>query len=223
MKKRKSVLHWWSILADNYGWLWKNNLLYLLCIAPSVICGFLFFLFHAYLFLMIAAVGLVLAGPGILAVQKAALDTALEKHRNIRTSFRGLYRKYFRIGCRFGLVLMTGIILIGKPVYFALSINSPMFPVLLCFSGMWLLLWFCSSSQVLSCLCADEKTTFPEILKNIFAPGAAGIMFGLSKFVWVYLCGFVPTLAVALALLGIPIFSQYSILYYMCNQGDKDE
>lgn len=54
--KRKSISRWWTILTDELGWLWVNNLFYLLCIAPSVICGFLFTSFHSYLFLVLATV-----------------------------------------------------------------------------------------------------------------------------------------------------------------------
>lgn len=222
MKKRKSIFHWWSILADNYDWLWKNNLLYLMCIAPSVICGFLFFRFHAYLFLLLAVAGLILASPGILAFHRTALDAAVETPQTVRARFWGLYRNYFSIGCRLGAVMAGGIPLIGMPIYFALSINNPCFSSLLCLGGMWLLLWLSSSSQVLSFLCTGEKFAVPELFQKVFAPGAIGILFGLMKLAWVYLCILVPTFAVAIALLGLPGVLRFSVLYYLYNQGDEN-
>lgn len=223
MKKGKSVLRWWSILTDNYGWLWKNNLFYLLCIAPSAICGFLFFLFHAYLFLFLGAFGLILAGPGILAIYQSARDAAQETPKTVRNRFAGLYRKHFRTGCLAGSILAAGMILIGMPIYFALSINSPMFPTLLCFGGMWLLLWLSSSSQVFCLLCTEDKFTFSELLQKVFEPGVVGIVFGLAKLAWGCLCIFVPAFSVALAILGLPTVLRFSILYYMYNQGDEHE
>lgn len=223
MKKGKSVLRWWSILADNYGWLWKNNLLYLLCLLPSVICGFLFFLFHAYLFLAIAVAGLILAGPGVLATHQSVLYAALETPRTVRISFWSLYRKFFRMGCRLGSILAAGIILIGMPIYYALSITSGFFPALLCLGGMWLLLWLGSSMQVLSHLCSGEKFLSPKLLRKIFAPGVVCVVFGLAQFAWICLCCFVPAFAGALALLGLPTVIRFSILYDMYDQGDKDE
>lgn len=223
MKKRKSILHWWSILTDNYGWLWKSNLLYLLCIAPGVICGFLFFLFHAYLFLAIAAAGLVLAGPGVLAIHQSALAAALETPQTLRISFWRLYRKFFRMGCRMGLIFATGIVLIGMPIYYALSINSKIFPTLLCLGSMWLLLWLSSSYQVLSHLCSGEKFLSPKLLQKIFTPGGVCIVFGLAQFAWGCLCCFISVFAATLALLGLPTVIRFSVLYYMYNQGDNDE
>lgn len=223
MKKRKSISHWWSILADNYGRLWKSNLLYLLCVAPGAICGFLFFLFHAYLFLIFGVIGLILAGPGILAMHRTALDGALDTPQTDRTSFPSLYRKYFRTGCIAGLILAAGILLIGMPIYFALSIQSPLFPALLCLGGMWLVLWLSSSSQVFCLLCTEDKFTLSELLQSVFAPGAVGIVFGLAKLAWVCLCLFVPAVAAALAILGLPTVLRFSIFYYLYNQGDEHE
>lgn len=223
MEKRRSLLRWWHILADNYGWLWKNNLLYLLCIAPGVICGFLFFIFHAYLFLAIAAVGLILAGPGVLAIHQSALYTSAETPQTLRIPFWHLYRKFFSTGCCMGLVFAAGSILIGTPIYFALAINSTIFPALLCLGCMWLLLWLSCSSQVLSYLCSGEKFIFSNLLREIFAPGIACIGFGVTKFAWGCLCCFLPTFAAALALLGLPAVIRFSILYYLYDQGDEHE
>lgn len=223
MKKRKSISHWWSILADNYGWLWKNNLLYLMCIAPSVICGFLFFLFHAYLFLALAAVTLVIAGPAILASQKTILDAALEEPRMVRIRFVVAYRTNLRNGILLGLVLAAAMILIVMPVHFALLINSPVLPLVVfacCFS---LLLWHSCSSQVLTMLCTGGRYNGGQLLREIFEPGIMSALFGLVKLLWVFLFFFTPVFTVSLALLGAPAIIKFSILYYLYNQGDENE
>lgn len=223
MKKRKSISHWWSILTGNYGRLWKSNLLYLLCVAPGAICGFLFFLFHAYLFLILGVIGLILADPGILAMHRAALDGALDTPQTDRASFPSLYRKYFRSGCIAGLILAVGMLLIGMPIYFALSIQNPLFPALLCLGGMWLVLWLSSSSQVCYLLSTADNFPFSQLLPSVFAPGAVGIVLGLVKLAWVCLCLFVPAVAAALAILGLPTILRFSIFYYLYNQGDENE
>lgn len=122
-----------------------------------------------------------------------------------------------------GLIFAAVTVLIGMPVYFALSINSTILPVLLCLGGMWLLLWLSCSSQVLSHLCSGEKFLSSKLLQNIFAPGIVCIGFGLTKFAWGGLCCFLPAFAAALALLGLPAVIRFSILYYLYDQGDEHE
>lgn len=221
--KRKSISHWWSIVVDNYGWLWKNNLLYLLCIAPSVICGFLFFSSHAYIFLALAAVAFVIAGPGILAMQKTMLDAAVEEPRTVRIRFFSVYRKCLPRGILLGVALAIAMVLIGIPVYFALTINSPVFPVVAFTCCLSLLLWYSSSSQLLARLCTYEKANWIQILQEIFEPGVVSVIFGLIKLLWVFLFVFSPTFAVSLALLGAPAIIKFSVLYYLYNQGDANE
>ena len=223
MKKRKSISHWWSILADNYGWLWKNNLLYLLCIAPSVICGFLFFSFHAYLFLALSLLFLISSGPAALAVQKVALDAALEEPGVIRMRFFGVYRKCLCRGMLLGLVLAVAMVLIGLPVYFALAINSPVLPLLAFACCLSLLLWYSCSAQLLAMLCACEKVNWTQLPRGIFEPGIMSVVFGFAKLLWVFLFFFAPAFTASLALLGAPAIIKFSILYYLYNQGDTNE
>ncbi len=223
MKKRKSISHWWSILADNYGQLWKNNLLYLLCIAPSVICGFLFFSFHAYLFLVLSLLFLIFSGPAVLAVQRAALDAALEEPRVIRMHFFNVCRKYLRRGMLLGLFLAVAIVLVGLPVYFALTINSLILPLIVFACAMSLLLWCSCSSQLLAMLCAYDKVNWTQLLREIFEPGIMSAVLGAVKLLWIFLFFFVPTFAASLALLGVPATIRFSILYYLYNQGDVNE
>ena len=223
MKKRKSLLHWWSLLADNYGWLWKNNLLYLLCIAPSVICGFLFFSFHAYLFLILCLLFLILAGPAVLAGHKSALDVALEEQGTIRMQFFGVYRQHLHGGMLIGLVMAVALVLIGVPVYFALTINSTVLPLIAFVCCLSLLLWYSCSSQLLTMLSTGEKLNWERILRDIFEPGIISVVLGFVRLLWVFLILFVPTLAMSLALLGAPEIINFSILYYLYNQGDENE
>lgn len=223
MKKRKSISHWWSILADNYGWLWKNNLLYLLCIAPSVICGFLFFSFHAYLFLALSLLFLIFSGPAVLAVQKVALDAALEEPGAIRMHFFNACRKYLRRGMRFGLLLAVAMVLVGLPIYFALTINSPSIPLIVFACAMSLLLGCSCSSQLLTMLCSCDKVNWTQLLRELFEPGIMSAVFGVIKLLWIFLFFFAPTFAASLALLGAPAIIRFSILYYLYNQGDVNE
>ena len=188
MMKRKSISHWWSILTDELGWLWVNNLLYLLCIAPSVICGFLFVSFHAYLFLVLAVVAFVIAGPGILAVQKTILTAAVEESKVVRIRFAAAYRTNLRKGIYLGVVLAVAMILIGMPVYFALSISSQILGLIVFACCMSLLLWYSSSSQFLSAFCANKSMDWEKLLREIFEPGFMSVVFGLVKLVWVFLC-----------------------------------
>lgn len=223
MKKRKSISHWWSILADNYGWLWNNNLLYLLCIAPSVLCGFLFLSFHAYLFLVLSLLFLIFSGPAVLAIQKVALDAALEEPRVTRIRFFSVYRKCLCRGILLGLVLAVAMVLIGLPVYFALAINSPVLPLVVFACCLPLLLWNSCSSQLLAILCACEKVNWAQLLREIFEPGIMSVVFGFAKLLWVFLFFFAPVFTVSLALLGAPAIIKFSILYYLYNQGDVNE
>ena len=220
--KRKSISHWWSILTDELGWLWVNNLLYLLCIAPSVLCGFLFFYFHAYLFLVLAAVAFVIAGPAILAIQKTIMDAAVEVPRMVRNRFFTVYWLNFRKGIILGFALAVALILIGMPVYFALSINSPLLGMMIFACCMSLLLWYSSSSQLLSGLCAHEELDRENLLQEIFGPGFMSVLFGLIKLVWGFLCLFVPVFSVYCALAGIPALIRFTILYYLYNSGDAN-
>lgn len=221
--KRKSISRWWTILTDELGWLWVNNLFYLLCIAPSVICGFLFISFHAYLFLVLATVTFVMAGPAILAIHKTTLDTALEESRMVRIRFFAAYRAYMVKGILFGLVLALAMILIGMPVYFALSINSPLLGLIVFACCMSLLLWHSSSSQFLSGLCLNKKSNWGELLQEIFGPGFMSVVFGLIKLVWFFLCLFAPVFSVSCALVGVPTLIRFTILYYLYNPGDVNE
>lgn len=210
-------------MVDNYGWLWKNNLLYLLCIAPSVICGFLFFSFHAYLFLALSLLFLIFSGPAVLAVQKVALDAALEKPSAIRLRFFSVYRECLCRGTLFGLVLAVAMVLIGLPVYFALVINSPVLPMVAFVCCLSLLLWYSCSSQLLAMLCACEKVNWAQLLREIFEPGIMSTVFGLVKLLWVFVFLFAPAFTASLALLGAPVIIKFSILYYLYNQGDVNE
>ena len=221
--KRKSISHWWSILADNYGRLWKNNLLYLLCIAPSVICGFLFFSFHAYLFLALSLLFLIFSGSAVLAVQRVALDAALEEPSAIRIHFLNACRKYLRRGMLFGLLLAVAMVLVGLPVYFALTISSPIVPLIVFACAMSLLLWCSCSSQLLTMLCSCDKVNWTRLLREIFEPGIMSAVFGVIKLLWIFLDFFAPTFAASLALLGAPAIIRFSILYYLYNQGDVNE
>lgn len=223
MKKRKSISHWWSLLADNYGWLWKNNLLYLLCIAPSVICGFLFFSFHAYLFLALSLLFLLTSGPAVLAIQKVALDAALEEPRVIRMRFFSVHRKCLYRGMLLGLVLAVAMVLIGLPVYFALAINSPVLPLVVFACCLSLLIWNSCSSQLLAMLCTCEKVNWAQLLREIFEPGIMSVVFGFVKLLWVFFSFFAPVFTASLALLGAPAIINFSILYYLYNQGDVNE
>ena len=220
--KRKSISHWWSILADELGWLWVNNLLYLLCLAPSVMCGFLFFYFHTYLFLLLAAVAFVIAGPGILAIQKTILDAAVEEPRMVRIRFFAAYRKNFRKGIILGFALAAALLFVGLPVYYALSINSPLLGMLIFACCVSLLLWYSSSSQLLSELCSYEKLNRENLLREIFGPGFVSVIFGLVKLAWIFLCLFVPVFATSCALAGIPVLIRFTILYYIYNSGDAN-
>lgn len=210
-------------MADNYGWLWKNNLLYLLCIAPSVICGFLFFSFHAYLFLALSLLFLIFLGPAVLAVQKVALDAALEEPSVIRMRFFNACRKYLRRGMLFGLLLAVAMVLIGLPVYFALAINSSVLPLVVFACCLPLLLWNSCSSQLLTMLCSYDKVNWAQLLREIFEPGIMSAVFGVIKLLWIFLFFFTPTFAASLALLGAPAIIRFSILYYLYNQGDVNE
>ena len=221
--KRKSISRWWTILTDDLGWLWVNNLFYLLCIAPSVICGFLFISFHAYLFLVLAAVTFVMAGPAILSIHKTTLDTALEEPRTVRIRFLTAYRAYMVKGILLGLVLALAMILIGMPVYFALSINSPLLGLIVFACCMSLLLWHSSSSQLLSELCLNRKSNWEELLQEIFGPGFMSVVFGLIKLVWLFLCLFAPVFSISCALVGVPTLIRFTILYYLYNPGDVNE
>ena len=223
MMKRKSISHWWSILTDELGWLWVNNLLYLLCIAPSVICGFLFISFHAYLFLVLAVIAFVVAGPAILAIHKTTLDTAIEESRMVRIRFLAAYQAYAGKGILLGLVLALAMILFGMPVYFALSINSPLLGLIVFACCMSLLLWHSSSSQFLSGLCLNRKLNLENLLHQIFAPGFMSVVFGLIKLVWVFLYLFAPGFAISCSLVGVPTLIRFTILYYLYNQGDANE
>ncbi len=220
--KRKSISHWWSILADETGWLWVNNLLYLLCIAPSVICGFLFFYFHAYLFLALAAVAFVIAGPGILAIQKTILDAAVEEPKMVRNRFFAAYCKNLRKGIVLGFTLALALLLIGMPVYFALSINSPLLGTMVFACCISLLLWYSSSSQLLSGLCTHKNPAWKNLLREIFGPGFVSVIFGLVKLAWVFLCLVAPVFAISCALVGIPTLIRFTILYYLYNPGDAN-
>ena len=221
--KRKSISRWWSILTDELGWLWVNNLLYLLCIAPSVICGFLFVSFHAYLFLALAVIAFVIAGPGILAIQKTILDAAVEEPKVVRVRFVSAYRTNLRKGIHLGLMLAVAMILIGMPVYFALSINSPILGLIVFSCCMSLLLWYSSSSQLLSIFCSNKRMDWEKLLQEIFEPGFMSVVFGMVKLVWVFLCLFAPVFAISCALIGVPAFIRFTILYYLYNPGDVDE
>ena len=220
--KRKSVSHWWSILSDELGWLWINNLLYLLCIAPSVICGFLFISFHAYVFLAGAVVAFVVAGPAILTIQKTVMDAATEIPRTVRIRFFGAYRKNLRKGLLLGLMLAVALVLVGIPVYFALSINSPMLTLMVFACCMSLLLWYSSSSQLLAVLCADKRLNCENILREVFSQGFMSVVFGLVKLAWVFLCLFKPVLAISCTLIGVPALIRFTILYYLYNPGDEN-
>ena len=221
--KRKSISHWLSILTDELGWLWVNNLLYLLCIAPSVICGFLFFYFHAYLFLVLAAVAFVIAGPAVLAIQKTILDAAAEVQSIVRNRFFTVYRLHFRKGIVLGFSLAVALILIGMPVYFALSINSPLLGMMIFACCMSLLLWYCSSSQLLSDFCTSKSLDWEMLLREIFEPGFMSVVFGVVKLLWVFLCLFTPVFAISCALIGVPALIRFTILYYLYNPGDANE
>lgn len=222
MMKRKSISHWWSILADELGWLWGNNLLYLLCMAPGVICGFLFFYFHAYLFLVLAAAAFVIAGPGILAIQKTTLDAAVEVPKMVRNRFFAVFRKNFRKGVMLGSALAGAMLFIGMPAYFAMSINSPLLGVIIFAGCMPLLIWYSSSSQLLSGLGSQEKLDWENLLREIFGPGFLSVIFGLVKLAWVFLCLFAPVFAVSCALAGLPALIRFTLLYSLYNPGDEN-
>ena len=222
MMKRKSISHWWSVLTGELGWLWGNNLLYFLCIVPSVVCGFLFLHFHAYLFLVLAAAFLAIAGPGILAIQKTTLDAATEVPGMVRSQFTAAYRVYFRRGILLGSALAMAWILIGMPVYFALSIRSPLLGILVFSCCMWMLFWYSCEPQLLSGLCTHKKLERENLLREIFAPGFASVIFALVRLGWVLLCLYRPAFAVSCALAGIPVLIRFTILYYLYNQGDEN-
>lgn len=209
-------------MTEELGWLWGNNLLYLLCIGPSVICGFLFVYFHAYLFLVLAAGAFILAGPGILAIQKTILDAAEEVPKMVRSRFFAGYRQNFRRGILLGLVLAAALVLIGMPVYFALSINSPLLGMMSFACCMWLLLWLSSSSQLLACLCRKKEPDRGNLLREIFGPGFVSVLFGLVKLAWMLLCLLAPTFALSCALVGVPALIRFTILYYLYNPGDAN-
>ena len=221
--KGKSISHWWSILTDELGWLWVNNLLYLLCIVPSVICGFLFISFHTYLFLALAVVAFVIAGPGILAIQKTILDAAVEEPKMVRIRFVTAYQTNLRQGILLGLVLAVAMILIGMPVYFALSINSPILGLIVFACCMSLLLWYSGSSQLFSAFCTNRNVDWEKLLRDIFAPGFISVFFGLVKLVWVFLCLFAPVFAISCALIGVSALIRFTILYCLYNEGDANE
>jgi hypothetical protein len=187
-----------------------------------VICGFLFLYFHAYLFLLLAAVAFVLAGPGILAIQKTILDAAVGVPGMVRKRFFKICRENFRKGIILGFALAVALILIGMPVYFALSINSPLLGMMVFACCMWLLLWYSSSSQLLSGLCTQKKPDWESLLREIFGPGFMSVVFGLITLVWVFLCLFAPVFAISGALAGIPALIRFTILYYLYNLGDTN-
>ena len=113
-------------------------------------------------------------------------------------------------------------ILIGMPVYFALSINSPILGLIVFACCMSLLLWYSSSSQFLSALCANKPMDWENLLREIFEPGLMSVAFGLVKLVWVFLCLFVPVFAVSCALIGVPFLIRFTILYCLYNEGEAN-
>lgn len=215
--KRKSLALWWSALTEELGFLWVNNLLYLLCIAPGLICAFLFFFFQAYLFLALFALGLVLAGPGIMAVHKTALDAAQQKAKHLRSGFFSAYREYFLRGILLGTVLAAAATVLGLPVIFALSLGFSIGGVLVFSLCMWLLFWFSSSSQLLYVLCTRKKPALRELLGEVFAPGYVALIFGLVKLGWLLLWLLAPVFALSCALAGLPTVIRYTILRYLYN------
>lgn len=223
MRKRKPLLHWWSILTDNYGWLWRNNLLYLLCIAPCVSCGFLFLSFHAYIFLLFTAGLFVPAGPAILAIHEIAMSAAAEQHKMIRTKFFEAYRSNGRKGVLLGLFLTILIIIVGLPVYFALSISSPIAGLIVFASCFSLLLWYSCSAQLLSQLILSERINWKIFLRDVFAPGSMSVVFGLLKLIWVIACLLIPVFTLACAFVGVPTLIRFTILFFLYNKGDTDE
>ena len=71
-------------------------------------------------FLVLAVIAFVVAGPAILAIHKTTLDTAIEESRMVRIRFLAAYQAYAGKGILLGLVLALAMILFGMPVYFAL-------------------------------------------------------------------------------------------------------
>ncbi len=218
--KRKPISHFWSIMEEELSWLLGNNLLYVLCITPSVICGFLFLTFHAYIFLAAAAVSFIFSGPSIIAIHKSTLDAAMEEPKMFRRRFFAVYGLFFRQGIILGCVLATALILVGLPVYFALSTNDSYLGIIVFACCASLMLWFSSSSQFLTELCNHKKLEWRSLLRETFRPGFMSVVFGLIKLGWVFLFLFVPAFAISCALVGIPTLIRFAMLYYLYNPGN---
>ena len=200
-----------------------GKITYCICCAFLQVWYAVFFSFHAYLFLALATIAFVIAGPGILAIQKTVLDAAVEAPKMVRIRFVNVYRTCLRKGFFLGLALAVAMILIGMPVYFALSINSLVLPLIVFACCLSLLLWYSCSSQLLTMLCIGGRYNRGQLLRVIFEPGILSAVFGLIKLLWIFLFFFAPTFVVSLALLGAPAIIKFSILYYLYNQGDTNE
>lgn len=215
---RKSISHWWEAFTENYGRLWRSNLLYLLCIGSSAICGFLFLSFRAYLFFALAAVLLIPAGPAALALHEIAYHAAVGQPKQMCKPFFILYRDKAKQGLLLGAAMAALVSTIALPPCFAYAIQSRfLLPVI--FAACLSLLLCCSgSAQVLRHLCENNGINCSTLLYDIFSCGTRGVLCGMLKLCWLLACLLFPIPAIAGALVGVPALLRFSTLYLLYAQ-----
>ena len=215
-KNEKSFLGWWSRLTEYSIYLFKYNLMYLIFILPSFVCVFIFIIFNAYLFLIAGLMLFIFAGPAILVLHETADKIAEGKAYSALPRFFNSYRKNWRTGIIFAIILDTILFITLYPLYFVLVINSIMkIPIMIC-AMMTLIIVSILTPHIIRCILSDGykniiKRSVISAVNNIKASFFAGIL----QLVWIFLCVLFPYISIVAALIGVPAVIRMSVMYIL--------
>ncbi|MDD3818280.1 MAG: hypothetical protein PHG41_00345 [Actinomycetota bacterium] len=214
--QEKTFLGWWDRLTD-YCWeLFKYNLWYLLFTLPPFICMLIFLFFNAYLFLLVAFLLFIPVGPAMLVLHEAAAKIAAGELRTALPHFFYTYKKHYRYGFAFSIVLGIICLVTLYPVYFSFITNSAVKITIMICAGITMLLLCSLLPYIARFLVAGEcRGVLKKAIIQALLGGKASFFSGLLQVIWLFICLVYPYVAFFAALLGMPAVIRMTILYIM--------
>lgn len=214
--QKKSFLGWWGHLTDYVWELFKYNLCFLLFVLPSFLCLFIFLVFNAQLFLIAGLILLIPAGPAILAIFETTSKIATGGLRSVLPRFFYIYKKHWRSGFVFGLLLAILVLIVLYPFYFAVVTNSVMKPAIMICATIPVLFSCCLLPHIAYFIISGEHHgVLKKSIMRALHGGKASFFAGLLQAVWLFSCIIYPYISFFAALLGMSAIICMTAMYIL--------
>lgn len=200
----------WRVITDRPGVLWVQNLFYILFADSFYILTYLWFTFHAKIFLVLSLLAGLLLGIALCALSeiiKIAVDEV--EQVQVKSFWTAVTTKVTK-GLLIGIIIDMGVVFLALPAWKAAFQRNY---IILCLCLFWLLVLFTLSNYLLP---STTKVPLKRLVLSSIATASAfplhSLVLGIVRLLWNVLSILFPYMLLPLHLLGVPIIGNILIL-----------